>query len=170
MKLAGIVFIVVSAGSVGLRISSGLRKRCRLLRQLLTALQVMENEIGFCSTPLPQVFALMAVRADGALSRVFSSVAKTMDKRRWISPQSAMEQALQEEPQLGEDKQIAEELLALTSGLGKYDRECQMKTLNKAKKQVEELIQAAEQECSMRSKTYEVLGICAGISVAILLI
>ena len=170
MKLAGVIFIVVSAGSVGLRISSNLRKRCCLLRQLLSALQVMENEIGFCSTPLPQAFALMAVRAEGALSRVFSSVAKTMDKRRWISPQAAMEQALRDEPAIGADKQIAEELLSLTSGLGNYDRECQMKTLSRVKKQVENLIQAAEQECSVRSKTYEVLGICAGISVAILLI
>ena len=170
MKLAGILFIVVSAGWVGLRIATSLRKRCHLIRQLLNALQVMGNEIGCCGTPLPQVFALMAISADGAVSRVFSSVAKTMDKQRWTTPRSAMEEALRAEPLLGEDLAIANVLLSLASGLGKYDRDSQMETLDKTRTELVLLLQSAEQECSVRSKTYEVLGICTGISVAILLI
>lgn len=170
MKLAGIIFIILSSGSVGMRFAANLRKRCRLLRQLLASLQVMRNEIWYCGTPLPQTFALMAVSADGAVSRVFSAVAKAMDKRRWITPRSAMEEALKAEVILGEDRDAAELLLSLATGLGRYDRESQLQTLDKTKEDLETLLQAAIKECSVRSKTYEVLGICAGISVAILLI
>ncbi len=170
MKLAGVIFIVISTCSVGLRIASTLRKHCKMLRQLLSALQVMESEIGFCSTPLPQVFALMAIQTDGSLSRVFSSVARAMDKNRWLTPQSAMAKALQAETHSEMDKQVAEELLSLSAGLGKYDRESQIATLDKAKARIGLLLQSAEQECNVRSKTYRVLGICAGISVAILLV
>lgn len=170
MKLIGVVFIVLSAGSVGIRISASLRKRCRLIRQLLSALQVMYSEIGCCSTPLPQTFALMAVAVDGTAERLFSSVAKAMDKNRWLPPVHAMEQALHDETELGEDQELSESLLSLASGLGKYDKDSQMQIMDRTKERLEQLLLAAEKECSMRSKTYEVLGICAGISVAILLI
>lgn len=170
MKLAGIIFIILSTGSVGLRIASALRNRCRLLRQLFSSLQVMYNEIGCCGTPLPQTFALMAVSSDGVVSRVFSAVAKAMDKQRWLTPRSAMEEALKAEPILGQDRDVAELLLSLAAGLGRYDRESQLQTLDKSKRDLEALLQSADRECSVRSKTYEVLGICAGISVAILLI
>lgn len=170
MKLAGILFVVVSAASVGLKIASSLRNRCRMLRQFLDALQVMSSEISCCGTPLPQVFALMAVSSDGTVSRLFSNVAKAMDKQRWLTPRNAMETALQSEQQLGEDKDLREILLSLASGLGKYDRESQLQILERTKDCLETLLHAAEQECSVRSKTYEVLGLCAGISVAILLL
>lgn len=170
MKIAGIIFILGAFGSVGLRIAASLRKRCRILQQLLAALRTMRNEIACCGTPLPQVFALMAVSADGSIARVFSSIAKLMDKRRWITPHNAMEQALKEEPQLQGDSEICELLMSLAVGLGKYDRSSQLQILDKAKGELELLLQAAKQECSVRSKTYEVLGICAGISVTILLI
>lgn len=170
MRLVGIVLVIISAGSVGIGIASSLRKRCRLLRQFIASLQVMRNEIGCCGTPLPQAFALMAVSSDGAVSRVFSAVAKEMDKRRWLSPRNAMEEALESEKSLGDDREVAEFLLSLASGLGKYDRESQLATLDRCQDQIESLLKTAEKECSVRSKTYEVLGICAGISVAILLI
>ena len=51
MRMAGIVLIVLSAGSMGFRIAHSLRKRCRLLRQLLSALQLLKQEIGCCATP-----------------------------------------------------------------------------------------------------------------------
>ncbi len=170
MKLAGLIFIVLSAGSVGIRISASLRKRCRLIRQLLSAVQVMNSEIGCCCTPLPQTFALMAVAVNGSAARVFSVTARLMDKNRWMPPIKAMEQALQNERELGEDKELSEVLLALAAGLGKYDKESQLQILDRTKVRLEEILASAEKECSMRSKTYEVLGICTGISLAILLI
>lgn len=170
MKLAGVLFVILSATSVGLKIASSLRKRCRRISQLLTALQVMCSEIGHCGTPLPQTFALMAVSAEDEVERLFSSMAKTMDKRRWLDPQTAMAQALQDEPLLGEDREVVEILLSLSATLGKYDRKSQLKALEQAKGKLEQLLQSARQECSVKSKTYEVLGICAGLSVAILLI
>lgn len=170
MKLTGIVFVILSAASVGVKIASSLRNRCRVLRQLMDALLIMRNEISCCGTPLPQVFALMAISADGAVSRLFSNVAKAMDKQRWLTPRSAMEAALQSEQQLGEDQDITEVLLSLASGLGKYDRESQLQILERTKGCLETLLHMAEQECSVRSKTYKVLGICAGVSVAILLL
>lgn len=169
MKLAGIVFILFSAGSVGYGVAAALKKRCRMLNQLLSALQLLSGEIGCCGTPLPQAFALMAVSAQGAPERIFSYVAKAMDQKRWITPQMAMRRALEQEPELPPDDPVVDILLELSAELGKYDRESQLAVLEKSRVRLEQLLQAVEQECSTRGKTYRVLGICTGISLAILL-
>lgn len=166
MKLIGMLFIVVSAGSVGFRIAFLLKKRCSLVRQLLQALQVLRNEITFCATPLPQAFALMAVSSDGALGRLFSDVAKDMDRRRWATPQAAMEKALEQTP----EELLAPILIALSKSLGKYDLDAQLMGIEAARQECETLLQNLERERSLKSRTYETLGICAGLAAVILLL
>ncbi len=170
MRLVGIIAIVLSAGSVGFRIAGSLRRRCNMLRQLLTAFGVLKNEIAFCGTPLPQAFALMAVTVQDGPERVFSAIARQMEHRRWLTPHSAMEQALRDESELGQDEEVARLLLDLAAGLGKYDRDSQLQTLDRVTGELQSLLQTAEQERSIRSRTYKTLGICAGLAVAILLI
>ena len=166
MKLAGIVFIVTSAGSVGFRIAASLRKRCIMLRQLLQALQLLRNEIAFCGTPLPQAFALMAASCNGVLEKIFTAVAKEMDKQHWVTPLAAMEHGVHE----GKEVLVEPILLELAAKLGKYDLDAQLQAIETARHRTEELLFQMEQERSNKSRTYETLGVCAGLAVAILLI
>ena len=166
MKLVGMIFIVASAGSVGFRIAVLLKRRCMLVRQFLRALQLLRNEISFCGTPLPQAFALMAASCDGQLARLFSDVAKDMDRRRWVTPQAAMEKALEETP----EELLKPILIDLTKRLGKYDLDAQMQGIDTAYREAELLLQTLEQERSLKSRTYETLGICAGLAAVILLL
>ena len=169
MRMAGIVLIVLSAGTMGFRIAHSLRKRCRLLRQLLSALQLLKQEIGCCATPLPQAFALMAVSSDGSLEKLFSAMAREMDKNRWTTPLAAMRKALTLVPELPEGDPAAQILLELAARLGKYDLESQLQGIDLAALRLGEELGRAEQERSTKSKTYQTLGICTGLAVAILL-
>jgi len=166
MKLAGIVFIVGSAGVMGVRISLSLRKRCELLRQLLQALAVLRSEIAFCGTPLPQAFALMAVQCSGTLETIFSSAAKQMDRQRWMTPLQAMELAIAE----SRETFLAPILRELFAQLGRYDLEAQVRAVDGAQSRTKTLLSQLEQERNRKTGTYETLGICAGIAVAILLL
>lgn len=170
MRIAGVIFIVVSAGSMGFRVALSLRRRCALLRQLMAALQLLRNEIAVCGTPLPQAFALMAASSDGLLERLFSRIAKDMDKRRWLTPLAAMQQALRDLPELPRDDRISMILLELAGKLGKYDLDSQLHGIDLAQAQLEEERLTAERERSVKGKTYETLGICAGLAMAILLL
>lgn len=170
MKIAGIIFIVLSTGSVGFGISAALKKRCRMIRQIISALSILKEEIFCRNTPLPQGFALMAASVQGVPERIFSHMAKEMNRNRWLSPREAMQRALEKETDISCQDPVAEAFLELSAELGKYDRENQVRVLDQTIIHMESLLQAAEQESSGRSKTYETLGICAGISMAILLI
>lgn len=170
MKLAGMIFIVVSAGSVGLQLAAALRGRCELLRQLLAALQLLKNEIDVCATPLPQAFALMAASSDGAAERLWAAMARELDRQRWLTVPAAMERALTGEKELSREAELCQALRELAAGLGKYDRQTQVQSIGLTVLRLEELLAGAERERSVRSGTYRLLGVCAGASIAILLL
>ena len=166
MKFAGIVFVVLSAGTVGFQMAALLRKKCEFLNNLLAALQLLKNEITVCGTPLPQAFALVAAANDGGLERLFDTAAKEMDKNRWTTPYDAVSHALEtvQEPFLGDV------MLPLAKSLGKYDLAAQLQGIETARMQAEQLLRETEQERKIKSRTYQTLGVCAGLAVAILLI
>lgn len=170
MKLAGVVFIIASAGSVGWQLAAALKSRCRLLRQLLAAMQILKNEISVCATPLPQAFALMAVSAAGPVERVFSAMARELERQRWLTVPAAMDRALENEKELRREPEICQALRLLAAELGKYDRQTQVQSISLTISRLEELLAGAEQERTARTRTYELLGLCAGISIAILLL
>jgi len=166
MRMIGVLFIVLSAGSVGFRIAGSLSYKCKQARQLLNLLQILKNEISLCSTPLPQAFALLSVAAEGELKTIFSEVARAMDKQRWLKPETAMQTALEKTPL----EPFGSVLMELCAKLGKYDTEAQEQGIGAASMQTQALLQTLEREKSLKSKTYETLGICAGLALAILLI
>ena len=170
MKLVGITFIVLSAGYAGIQMALGLKQQCDLIRQILHATQVLNSEIQYNGTPLPQAFALMAASTRGIPEKVFSSVAKALDQRRWLTPAAAMEQAIGQNPELQVKQRLRETLIQLASGLGKYDKSSQLQTIELVRTSLTEQLAEAERERSIRGKTYQTLGICLGLSIAILLL
>ena len=88
-----------------------------------------------------------------------------MESKRWLSPKTAMETAMVQTQNEFEDI-----LTELAEKLGRYDLDKQLSAIRFAKMQAENRLALAEKERSLKSKTYETLGICAGLSVAILLI
>ena len=102
MKWAGVLFVVVSAGSMGFQIAASLNHRCRIMRELISVLQILRNEIEVRGTPLPQSFALMSASGKTVLSTLFGKVARDMAANRWVTPSDAMDRALTdlEEPAL----------------------------------------------------------------------
>lgn len=166
MKIIGVIFVILSAGSVGFQMAAALRRKSGLLRELEDALRLMRSEIDVYGTPLPQVFAAMAASTDGTLEALFSCIAKDMDANRWVTPSDAVRLALQNV----EDDNIGSVLLPLSKMLGKYDIEAQLQGINSALLQTSQKITDLEQERKLKSKTYRTLGICAGLAVAILLL
>ena len=170
MKAAGIVFILVSAVTMGFRLAQGLRKRCSLIRQLQSVIQVLKNEITFGAVPLPQAFAKVAASADGQVSALFGKVSGSMEQRCWVTPMSAMKQALEEVPEWNREDRLCSILLELCAKLGQYDTDSQRQGIDLAMIQLEDERRTAEQERSIKSRTYKTLGICAGLAVSILLL
>ncbi len=166
MKLLGMAFIVCASGSVGFRVSHSLKARCRLLLRFQELLRRMEHEISFYGTPLPQLFALLAASETGVLEQICSDTAREMERCRWTTPRRAMEKALQST----QEPILSPILLPLCEQLGKYDREAQTAGIAAALAQTDAERKRLEQEQSIKSGTYQTLGICAGLAACVLLL
>lgn len=165
MKVIGILLVIASTASVGFRLALSLKAHCDSLKQFLNALELLEDELSCNATPLVQAFFLTAEKTQGAIRNILQETAEQMESKRWLSPKTAMETAMVQTQNEFEDI-----LTELAEKLGRYDLDKQLSAIRFAKMQAENRLALAEKERSLKSKTYETLGICAGLSVAILLI
>lgn len=166
MRTIGIVCIILSSGIVGIRVSGALKDRCLLLQDLIRLLRQMEHEISLYGTPVPQLFALMAASASGELEQIFSTAAHEMEREHWMTPYQAMEKAFSNTS----DTVLSSVLLPLCRQLGRYDRDAQMAGITASIQEAEAALRTMEQERSMKSKTYQTLGICTGLAASVLLL
>ena len=70
IKLLGTAMILLGSGSAGFGFARAVRAQLRQLNALLAALEAMKGEIEYRLTPLPELFAALALCCVGALGGV----------------------------------------------------------------------------------------------------
>lgn len=170
MKIAGSIMIVLSAGYFGFRHAGSVRRRCDLIGQLLLALRLLKSELSTYGTPLAQAFGVLAAATGGDAAAYFSLAAKEMNSKRWITPDRALWLAEGQLKDIPEQDPVRLVLRDLGVGLGRYELESQLNSIANAEARMEQLRTEAETEKGIRCKTYRMIGICAGLALAILLV
>lgn len=170
MKLAGVLFVVISAASMGFRFSYAVRQRCNLLGQLILALRLLKSELSAHGTPIPEAFAFLAASTKGSTAEYFSAAAKQMHQKRWITPEGSLEFASDKLKELLPDDPVRMILRDMASYIGRFELESQLSGIECAVIRLEEIRKQAEQEKTLRCRTYRALGLCAGLALAILLV
>ena len=166
MRIAGIVFILGSTGYMGLQLGHCVHAHRRQLSQLLSALQIMKNEIAFCGTPIPQLFSLLGEHMTGELGKLFSDAGAFMQNNQRYRVSEAFEQI-----SAGRHcRWLLPLLYSLTDKLGEYDLEAQLGGIEATKSLVVQQMELLDTEGRQRGKAYEALAVCAGLALAILLI
>lgn len=166
MKILGVIFVVTSSVIVGIHIGKILKQRCSYIRQMIDAFQVLENEISFGSTPLPEAFMYASEATEGKLKSILNDVSTRMTKNCWKTPKRAMEEAL-----LAVSDGFGDDILIdLAERVGKYDVQTQLAGIHIAKQRAEQTLRTLESEYGAKSRTYRTLSVCAGMAVAILLL
>lgn len=170
MKIIGVIFIVLSSLSVGLRYSYVVQQRCRTISQIIIAMRLLKSELCTRGTALPEAFGMLAAATSGSAAAYFSTAAKEMNRNRWMSPHDSLCMSESNLKEFSESDPVLHILRDFASGIGKFDLDCQVQSLDNIISRLEIVYRTAEQDKTVRSKTYRALGLCAGISLAILLI
>lgn len=170
MKIVGVIFVIISAGSVGIRLAYAVRQRCTMIGQLIIALQLMKSELATHGTPLPETFGMIAAATSGSVAAYFSSAAKNMNSKHWLSPMDGLGMAENQLKELQPEDPVGQILHDLSSGLGKFNLENHLESIESALVRLNLIYHNAEQEKIARCRTYKTLGLCAGIALAIILI
>lgn len=171
IKLLGALVVVFSCTLIGLTVASAYSRRPGEIRALQNALQLLETEIAYGATPLPDALSSVAERCDSRVALLFSLSARELMTMRGITAREAWEYALAEfYPKSALNRVDRSILLELGNSLGVSDREDQIKHLMLAKEQLK-LEQAKAEDASIKNtKVYNYLGFLGGLTIVLILI
>lgn len=168
IRIAGAILVILGCGSVGFMIAASYRTEEKVLRQLLGALDFMQCELQYRLTPLPDLCRNVGGASAGHIRTVFISLAAELEDQ--ISPdvERCMDHVLSVYKELPRLSRQALELLGRS--LGRFDLEGQLKGLEAARQECRRCIEELTKNKTVRLRSYQTLGLCAGAAMAILFI
>ena len=167
-KWIGALLIITSCTACGFSVAAGKRKEEQLLYQLDQVLQLMENELQYRLTSLPELCYMAAEETKGSLHGVLVRLHRELCRQKLPDAGSCMAAAIRESREL--PNRIRSILAQLGHGLGRFDLEGQLQGIHTVRRRTEESLESIRKNRDERLRSYQTLGICAGAALAIILI
>lgn len=170
LKLWGALLILAATSATGFYVALNLARRPRQLAELGAALSLLESEIGFAATPLPQ--ALRQLGAAGSLAgQLFVAAAGNLADGQGRTAGEAYGAAL---TALAPSTALqAEDLLVLQSlvpVLGATDREDQLRHLRLCRERLSRQEAQAREQRERYEMMPKYLGVLFGLGLVIILL
>jgi stage III sporulation protein AB len=165
LKFLGAAMVVAASGLSGLAVAGSYAKRPRELRALRSALQMLETEIMYGATRLPEALDMVASRCEQTVRPLFKQAGLELAAMSGISAAQAWENALAVYyPASALKPQDHSILVSLGMSLGRSDCSDQVKHLRLTMEQVTQEASNAEEEASRNVKMWSYLGFLGGLT------
>lgn len=151
---------------IGLMCSGKYKNRVNELKELKTALTIMQTKMRYTYEPIPEIFQEIANSSKQTISLIFLTAIQKMEQK---AAGQAWQEAIEETPLSvkQEDKTI---LKGLSKLLGKTDVEGQISQIELTIHFLSTQIEKAEIERAKNEKMYKTLGVVGGCAIVIFLI
>ncbi|OPX86579.1 MAG: stage III sporulation protein SpoAB [Pelotomaculum sp. PtaB.Bin104] len=170
LKLVGAFLVVTASGLSGLSVARNYRRRPRELRSLRAALQMLETEISYGTTFLPEALQQVSARCERTTAALFSGAAAELSTMSGLTAAEAWDRALRKYyPGTALKPGDLAVLQRFGASLGISDREDQIKHLHLVMEQIDAETADAENESARNVKLWSYLGFIGGILVVLLL-
>lgn len=171
LKLIGGLLIMVACSLYGIAASNRYSMRPKDLRKLRSAIQMLETEVIFGSTPLPIAMGNVAAKVDGGIRGFFRRISEDLMSGWNYGLDAAWaegaESLVKETCLTISDKEL---LMSFGKVLGCSDREDQKKHFELFYIQLKQQEDVAEEERRKNEKLYKSLGFLSGLVIFIILI
>lgn len=169
-KLAGGFMVVISCSMIGFIMAGYYQKRPRILRSLQASISMLETEINYGHSPLPEALRNVANKSEKEVSSLFSDTMKYISERSGFTAAEAWEKALKGFIVESSLNTVDIEIL---SNFGKYlgstDIQGQIKYIKLTLNQLKQQEGMAIEEKNKNEKMWKYLGVLSGIMVFLLL-
>lgn len=165
-KLLGAALVIGGCGSFGFFLAFQHRHQEQVLRQLLRILRLMQWELQYRLTALPELVKMAGKECGGTLRSVMLEFARELDRNSCPDAYSCIHEALRKNTDL--PPKAKKLLRQLGKTFGKYDLEGQLQGLEDLRTECRDAIAQLEADRTQRLRSYQTLGICAGAALAIL--
>lgn len=171
IKIFGCLMIFGGCTTLGFRYSKTLSTRVFELKELEKAVMILENEITYTYTELPDAFLKVSNELESPLSMVFKKAHENLISTEFNDIHDSLINALEEEEdKLSLDKKDKNIIIQLSKSLGQWDIEAHKNLLKLCRKNIEEQIQVGTRKEMREGKMFKTLGISLGAIICILLL
>lgn len=164
------MLVILSGGITGIIIAHGYSARPRQLGKIRSALHMLETEIAFALTPLPDALSKTGTRIGGPAGEFFLSVSSSLDGSAVSSSGESWEAGLET---LGHQGFLTSSdidiLRSFGYTLGISDREDQIRNLRLVQEQLRLQEAAADREKEGNRKLWRTVGFLGGLAVVLIL-
>ena len=178
VKWIGAFCIIAGCGGCGFLMAWRYLVKIRLLQNLINVLDYMECELQYRNTPLPRLCRQAGQMSQGKIQEVFLLMADELDAQ--VSPDAQLEENIIQRffhvpasvlERCGDmEKTLHDILLTLSTSLGRFDMQGQLRGLEYARKTCRSELLLLTENKSNRIRSYQTLGLCAGAAIAILFV
>lgn len=170
MRILASGLIIFSCGAMGLVVASSYAKRVQNLRQLINFVQVLESEIQFARTTLPQVIISQAPLYKGEIGKFLAILSQGVEINTGERFSSIWERGVLSLGENGFPQSVLEDLLSLGQVLGISDAGEQNKHIEQLLYRLEQALKIAEEEREKHTRLWQYLGFSAGLLIVLLLV
>ncbi|MDI6705401.1 MAG: stage III sporulation protein SpoIIIAB [Bacillota bacterium] len=171
LKMIACSVVLFSATAAGFVIAGRFSGRVRDLRLIQEGLKMMESEILFTSTQLPEALLNTSAKLEAPLDRVFVHAAQILEGRMGYTAGEAWNLAFEKYLEaLCFNKEDLEIIRDFGKSLGSTDKANQEKNFRLARLQISSQQVKAEEDRGRNERMYKNLGFLLGVTIIILLI
>jgi stage III sporulation protein AB len=171
LKVIGGILILTACGLLGIAVANRYSLRPKNIRRFRSSVQMLETEIIYGCTPLPQAFGNISTKVEGPLKKFYSMISDDLLRGVSYSLDEVWSRAVQI---LIMDTSLsnADSELIVNFGkvLGSSDREDQKKHFELFYLQLKQNEEVADEERNKNEKMYKTLGFLSGLVIFILLV
>ncbi|RKL64230.1 stage III sporulation protein AB [Thermoanaerobacteraceae bacterium SP2] len=169
-KLVGGTMVIISCSMIGFLVAGYYQIRPKILRNLQTAISMLETEINYGRSPLPEALKNIAEKCDKEVSELFMNTMKYLSERSGLTAGEAWEKALEAyAPNSNLNRGDFEILSAFGKYLGATDIQDQIKNIKLTLTHLRQQEVAALEERQKNEKLWRYLGVLSGIMIFLLL-
>lgn len=168
IKIFGSILVILGCTGFGIMIAATHKTETKSLREFLSVVEMMECELRYRLTPLPELCRLAAAASHHTMRSAFFALASELEDQISPNVENCMIAALhktKDMPKLTNDM-----MKLLGHSLGRFDLEGQLKGLEAVKSEGNRVLKSYTENQDVRLRCYQTLGICAGAAIVILFI
>lgn len=169
LKIIISIVIIIICGYIGIYKSRKLKLREEILREMITFLELVKNEIRYMLNPLPNAYEISRQKLNTNLKIVIGSIVVDMLN---LNSQNLIENSIVNNvSNLNEITQYDKEVFISTlKNLGRSDLESQINIIENSIRILNNQIKEANEIKLNNSKVYKTVGFISGIMIVIIII
>jgi stage III sporulation protein AB len=171
LKILGGLLVLAACGLMGIAASNKYSQRPKDIRRFRASVQMLETEIIYGCTPLPQAFHNIAFKMDGPLKLFYNLVSEDLllgwSYSLGTAWSKSLDKLIKDTNMNMADRELIDEFGKV---LGGSDREDQKKHFELFYIQLKQNEEMAEDARKKNEKMYKSLGFLSGIVIFILLV